>query len=664
MTNSEANAFRKRTRLHILILVFAVGLVWSFGIFGEFVWIDRVEILEAGYRVTSWNDFQAIWSTSLDAYLERDFGNFESNGGYLRPIYALCISLDWWIWGGNPLPYKIHNIFWHGWVVIGLYFLGRQIFLRRNNGDQISFASTLLFAIHPCGVHSVTWISGRKDTMCAAFCVTALLILANLISRKVPIIKIPAACGLATMVFALGIFSKELAFVTPIFATVLVWYRFDPAKTQEDHFDAIQHGPRFCLGAMWILAVLGFGYRKIVLGGTGLNAENPFDSVLQWLVNSGNLIFHFIGVVLVPVDPTIVDRWPTETVNDPLAVSCAIGVVALLIFAWIMVWYRKPLGIGLAWFFIWLVPATGVISLNHVYAERYLYPASWGLILAAVYLSDCVARKFKSPIPLTAPIFAISILWCSWTIIAIGKWNSEDRLFSHALDQDEHYVEGLMYFGSQAMQNHDPLKAIEFLQKANESLLDDKFQSYGSKQVLFNNLGQASLDLHDYGSAKNWFEKLLQVRPNNALTMIQLAKANQALSDYQQSERYYLAAFKLNPGFEDAVIGLSSLYLESGRYIDCIELLIPWLAQHPENHQARVNAGSAMILRGEFELAVQQFSKAVDLDPDDAGSLAKLAWCHFELLDLEKGNRRIDQAKQIQPDNPTVKFVLEKYSRQ
>ena len=95
----EVAARRRRTWIHCLLLAIASAAVWATGAAGEFVWIDHVEIEEAGYRVTDWDDFKLVWSTSLDGYLERGDGKFAASGGYYRPVYALLISLDWLMWG-------------------------------------------------------------------------------------------------------------------------------------------------------------------------------------------------------------------------------------------------------------------------------------------------------------------------------------------------------------------------------------------------------------------------------------------------------------------------------------------------------------------------------------------------------------------------------------
>ena len=83
------NLQRTTRRKHVFVLAIVSVAVCLSGAFGEYVWIDHVEIEQAGYRVTSFQDLQKVWSMSLDSYLERNEGVSAAPGGYYRPVYAI-----------------------------------------------------------------------------------------------------------------------------------------------------------------------------------------------------------------------------------------------------------------------------------------------------------------------------------------------------------------------------------------------------------------------------------------------------------------------------------------------------------------------------------------------------------------------------------------------
>ncbi len=47
---------------------------------GEFVWLDKTEIVDGGYRITTGADFVRVVTMSLDEYLERNHGRFSTAG--------------------------------------------------------------------------------------------------------------------------------------------------------------------------------------------------------------------------------------------------------------------------------------------------------------------------------------------------------------------------------------------------------------------------------------------------------------------------------------------------------------------------------------------------------------------------------------------------------
>lgn len=146
-----------RHSLNLVCLALAVVLAYASALPGNFVWIDHVEIEQGGYRVLDAQDFGRLWTQTLDQYLERHEGQHESRGGYRRPVYGLSISLDWALWRNCTWCYHVENVFWHLLVMVGLYFLGLSMFGSVPAGPRVVFWATLLFAVHPLGIHSVTW---------------------------------------------------------------------------------------------------------------------------------------------------------------------------------------------------------------------------------------------------------------------------------------------------------------------------------------------------------------------------------------------------------------------------------------------------------------------------------------------------------------------------
>ena len=213
-------------------LTVAVVLAFATAIPGGFVWSDRGDIQEAGYRIVGSEDWGSIWTATLEQCRSIRAGVDPPEGGSWRPAYALSISLDWLLWKDRAWCYHVENVCWHLLVVMGLYLLGRRLFDPLPGGRPVVFWTTLLFAVHPFGVHCVTWISGRADTMGAAFGVGALLALAQIATEETaaranrPRIAMWLTVSGICLVLSVG--SKELGMVVPLVATALFWPALGP----------------------------------------------------------------------------------------------------------------------------------------------------------------------------------------------------------------------------------------------------------------------------------------------------------------------------------------------------------------------------------------------------------------------------------------------------
>ena len=657
--NDHHVSFRQIRRRRCLILFGVSVLVWLTGAWGGFVWIDHVEIEQAGYRVTDWEDFQLVWSVSLDAYLERESGSLQSIGGYYRPIYAMFVTADWALWGSKPFPYHLVNISVHALVVVFLYLLGTQLLASIRIGNTIAFAGTLLFAVHPFGVHSVTWISGRKDSLCALFAVAALIGFGRLLLRQERSSFRVATVLVSVLLLNVATLCKELAVVVPVFATIWVWF----ALGKNDHQSSSQPTARsfdtfVLLGLFWISSIGAIAFRKWNLGGIGLDVPYPSDSFVTNALVSVQLVGTYVQRTLLPLDPTIVDRWPVEIIGGTTGVLAALAFLGILS---VMIWglvRRRIEGLFACWFCIWLLPATGIVPLRHMYAERYLYPASWGLMLLACLL---VSRWFEreSTHRQTTIWFAspLAILFSVQTIIANQSWKSDQSLFRYAVLQDEHYAEGLSALALIELEEKKYDSSAAFSKRAIESANDETHRSYWSRFGTLSNAGLASYYVGDSGTARTMFELARDSRPANAISWYHLGLVAKAENDLDAAANYYRRAIEQKADHHLSRNNLGHIYLVLQQFDECVSVLKCTVDAQPSNSLALANIATAYLLRKDFSAAEQYFEIVVALDSGDAIDLAKLAWSEFEQDKGSEAKLHLAEARRIAPTDPTVLYV-------
>ena len=380
-------------------LALAICLTYASAVPGGFVWLDHAEIEQANYRVVDADDWSRVWWQTIEQYQGKRSGVVVEKGGYWRPVYALAISLDWTLWNDRPWLNHVENIVWHFAVVAGLYLLGNKVFGSAPWGRQAVFWATLLFAVHPFGVHSVTWISGRKDTMCAAFGIASLLALGRAVgdvkAAESSHGKIAGWLALASVCLMLAIGSKELGFVVPIIATIFYWPPLTVGFSSEQR--TLRNVRIAGLATLWLCAVVLLMYRASVVQATGLDAPYPTDSLSRNVAMSAHLWWHYVLRILIPYEVRLSDAWPRVQQMSPFDMLAIVAWLTTAIAIAFGLVRRQPVALAVAWFVIWAAPASGIVPLRHFRAERYLYPASWGILLAAtLILLPWLSRAFAS----------------------------------------------------------------------------------------------------------------------------------------------------------------------------------------------------------------------------------------------------------------------------
>lgn len=619
-----------RWRIELVWLALAIGLTYASAVPGGFVWLDHAEIEQANYRVADTDDWNRVWWQTIEQYQGKRSGVTVEKGGYWRPIYALGISLDWALWNDRPWINHVENIIWHFAVVVGLYFLGNQVFGSAPWGRQAVFWATLLFAVHPFGVHSVTWISGRKDTMCAAFGVASLLALGRVVGEARAAdfgrVRIVAWLAIASVCLLLAIGSKELGFVVPMVATVFFW---PPIAAGNDAEQRRLRNLRLAgLATLWALAVAMLIYRIAIVQATGLDAPYPTESLARNAAMSANVWWHYVVRILIPYQVQLSDAWPRVlqlSLPDVLSIvawlAAAVAVVVGLI-------RRHPIALAVAWFVIWALPASGIVPLRHFRAERYLYPASWGILLAAIllllpWLAQLFASQAQRAIAITFTVIAV----CFALVTARENtyWWGDNQLFQHSVAIDPHHVEAQIELSRLALEREDYAQTVELARGAIEQLRDPAYMEYGVPYFAHTWLGTGLVRVQQPAAARTEFNTALQQFPNSPAGHANLAMAEVALGNLPQAKLHFERSLELNPG-------------DSG---------------------VRHNLSLALLQAGDFAAAENQLAQLARDEPSDAAHRARLAWSQWKQGRREAANANLYQARRQSPQDPIVQRVDE-----
>jgi len=331
----------------------------------------------------------------------------------VRPVLYATFLLHRSLYGPDPTGYHLLNLLLHLSAGLLIYCI---ISRAADEGSFVPFWTSLLFLIHPIATETVTYISGRSTGLMTFFYLSAFFFYIKASEEFETVLRRFYLSG-AVACFLLAIGSKETAVTLPI--TLLLW-DMQIRKLKRPNLRAeilLRHSPFWVVllvAASWAwshprytaLAQFSFGIRPLwehVMTQVHVVAYATFVLFTPWNQNFD----HDLPLVHSPT------QWPL-----PLDLVLVLGLVAATIFSS----RRFPLvSFGLAWFFIQLLPTSG-IPRNDLLSERNLYLPAIGFLLACVAsVSQATQWLTKMQPPLlvrlgsAALVTVVTLALCFWT---------------------------------------------------------------------------------------------------------------------------------------------------------------------------------------------------------------------------------------------------------
>ncbi|MEW4527320.1 hypothetical protein [Maioricimonas sp. JC845] len=651
----------------LILLPLAVAVAYANALPNGFVWLDRTEIVEGGYRILSSDDARRIWFSSLDTFQFRNHGGVRAGGGYWRPVYAWNLTADWALFGAIPFWYHLENVLLHGLCCASLYLLGLRLFRGSPDAVPVVGLATLLFAVHPLGTQSVTWISGRKDVLCSLFSVWSLL--AGLTGLGAGRRRLRLAGIAASLLFwLLAVGCKELALVLPAVATALVTVTRSTSRLSIDRWTA------WWLAVLWGATAGMFALRYAIGLGT-LNASYPAETLAGNIATLSTLWWHLLTRVLWPFPPMLSDRWSLiAPVWWTWLLAAAIPGV-LFLTGW-GVWKRQRWAIGGIWYLIWTLPTSGIMPLRHWRAERYLYPASWGVLLVAVWLTwHWLPRERRAcRVAVLGGWLAVAAGMTTATILENRHWESDLALFAHAVEQDPLYVEGHTALAAAFLEEDDAESAADHSALAAAARSEPGTLSYCSPFILHANWGHALFQLNRYGEAEQQFALALSHQPNNALMHYQLGVCvlaeDTSKEGLQRARDHFRRAVEHDPEHAASIGNLGFVELQLGNLLSSVAILQPLIDGDAATSRDRRNYASAQLAlalqsrersssaaAARLARAGAAFETLVSGGDGTAQDWAKLAWVRLLSGDRARAEAALEEGRGLDPDDSLVRLI-------
>ena len=293
----------------------------------------------------------------------------------------------------------------------------------------VSFATALIFAVHPFNAEVVNYITARSSVMCSFFYLLSFYFWIRFRSQKGSYFYI-----ISLLAFILAMLTKEIAITLPL---MLFLYDFYFLRGSLRRYLAY-------LPYVLLVIVPYLAYRMMVYGHI-VGATRPY---MQNMLTQTTVLLKYIQLMFLPVGLTI--DHDIKSVGTILNGTVIVAILLLLlVIAATYVLFRlgrewRVVSFFILWFFITLLPTT-VIPLNAILQENRGY---LGGIVSAVIAGVLISR-IKRIIVLPALIvliIALSILTVQRNIVwrnDLSLWN--DAVAKSPLSARAHDNLGLAY---------------------------------------------------------------------------------------------------------------------------------------------------------------------------------------------------------------------------
>jgi len=463
----------------------------------------------------------------------------------MRPITNFSYAVDRALWGTSPVGFHVTSVLLHTLNVVLLFLIAWRLnedWQRRSPAEGrpgrpdetliVASVASVLFAVHPIMSQAVGYISARSEVLCSSF-----FLIAVLFGRRWILEGGTRLATLTVAFWVLALATKETGAMLPfvLFACGRLVIGGTPAEKR-------RRIP-IALAALLALAIAA-GLARVAI----LRVEYPGQVSIHWdyLLLGLDVIRRQILLMFNPGGQSIFHEVSPVGLFDPRAIV-SIALLGLLVaFAWSARRTRGLVTLGIAWFFLLLVPSfvLTVLDRGEAMTEHRVYLASGGLFLAigagAGWMTAALERATATTRKLVlggAVLVALSL--AVQTVLRNAVWSDPVALWSEAVElAPKHYRPHLLL--GEALQDagrHDEA-AEEF-----KSVI----QMRPAEPAGYVKLGLLYAEMRQLGNAEATFERLQLIDPRSASAALGLGTVAVLSNDPAAARNYFLQTIERDP---------------------------------------------------------------------------------------------------------------------
>ena len=620
----------------IFILLLTL-LVYMPALKNDFVWDDYQYVYENN-GIRSLNPQSLYWMlTSFHA------ANW-------HPLTWLSHSIDYALWGLDPLGHRLTNIIMHGLNTLLVFLLVIQLMMKgkKVNGRPspskmprsitpqaliVAGITALLFGLHPLHVESVAWVAERKDLLCAFFVLLSIisyLAYTSSITKRYRWIWFTVCL----LLFILALMSKPMAVTLPVILLLLDIYPLN----------RLVHTPFRNLSIIWekipffILSIVSSIITIIAQHDWGIIGSLEQYHLNSRLLNALRSLVFYLEKMIVP--SKLVPFYPFPSYIHWLDVPYLVSGVLVLAITGGCLWMAKSgrylFLITWSYYVITLLPVIGIIQVGvQAAADRYTYLPSLSIFLLIGIGALCVFErvaliKHKSMLGGLVLLFICIFMFLGQlTVKQIRIWRNPEILWSYVIN----------VFPGRVPLAHNNLGFV-YEKKGG---LDEAISQY--KQALaidprhldaYYNLGRAYTKKGMLNEAVSEYKRALVIKPHYAKAHNNLGNIYKKRGGLDEAISEYRKALTINPNYAEARTNLGGAYSNKGMFDEAIAECKKAIAINSNLTEPHTIIGVAYHKKGEFAKAISEYKRAMAIKPD-----YPLAHNNLALSYYLKGNYRL-----------------------
>ncbi len=463
------------------LVLLLVAAAWWGSLDAPFVYDDKIEVV--GNRTIRWLE------------------NWRAIGAYnvSRPLLVFSYAWNFDRFGFDPWGYHATNLAVHAAAV------GTALAMVEGVGRLFGVTWTLaraaavvaLWAVHPMVTESVTYTTGRSETLCAAFAFAAVAAWARALEaeREGETAWHLRVLGIVSVVGSVA--SKEVGVVVPAILAALEWGALGAAGVTARA--RLLRARWAWLGAFVVLVAAAATVKLSVVG--QLIPREVDRGLAVQATTSAEVWRHTLRLWVLPVGQTLFHDQPDVAPLGGRGLLAWAGWLGMLGVGASLGWRRPVVGFALAAAALTLVPSTSLVMLKEHMAEHRSYQA--GLFLLAAVGLGLPERWLRGGA--TVAVIALPVLiFASRARNAV--WGSEVALWEEATRRSPASAEAWYGLGDAHRFAKDFDQAVIAYERA-AALDPDDLDTW-------NNLGIAWAEVGEVERARRAWRSSLEVRPS------------------------------------------------------------------------------------------------------------------------------------------------------